>query len=151
MPLTGDYAELAAGWVRDQLEAIDAAGNDTRAVSIMDRPVVVLTIRGAKSGKLRRTPLMRVEHNGEYAAVASAGGAPKHPDWYHNLKANPHIELRDGTTSTDMVATEIDGAEREQWWQRCVEAFPPYAKYQGRAGRQIPVFVCRPLNSSGLG
>lgn len=144
MPLDGEYADPPRNWVGDQLAAIDAAG-DTRAVHIMNRPVVVLTIRGAKTGKLRRVPLMRVEHDGCYAAVASKGGAPDHPVWYGNITANPQIELQDGTERYDLVAREVQGAERDEWWDRCVAAYPPYAEYQENTGRQIPVLVCRPL------
>jgi deazaflavin-dependent oxidoreductase (nitroreductase family) len=143
MPLDGKYAAPPQNWVGDQLAAIDDAG-DTRAVDIMDRPVVVLTIRGAKTGMLRRVPLMRVEHDGCYAAVASKGGAPDHPVWYGNITANPQIELQDGTERYDLVAREVHGAEREEWWQRCVAAYPPYAEYQENTDRTIPVLVCCP-------
>lgn len=143
MPLHGEYAAPLPGWQADQLAEIDRTG-DTRSVGIMDRQVVVLTIRGVKSGKLLRVPLMRVEHDGAYAAVASKGGAPEHPKWYHSLVANPLIEIQDGTTSADYVARELTGAEREEWWARCVAAFPPYAEYQEKTERTIPVFACEP-------
>jgi len=138
------YLPPAATWVREQLEQIDAAGGDTRAVDIQGRRVVVLTMRGRRTGALRRVPLMRVEHEGVYAAVASKGGAPEHPDWYHNLTADPWVELHDGTEHLQTRARMIEGAEREQWWSRCVEAFPTYADYQTATERQIPVFLLEP-------
>ncbi|MCA0437261.1 MAG: nitroreductase family deazaflavin-dependent oxidoreductase [Austwickia sp.] len=143
MPLHGDYATPLPGWQADQLAEIDRTG-DTRSVAVLDRPVVVLTIRGAKSGKLLRVPLMRVEHDGRYAAVASKGGAPEHPKWYHSLVANPGIEIQDGRERADYTARELHGAERDAWWDRCVAAFPPYADYQHKTDRSIPVFVCEP-------
>ncbi len=140
------YDPSPTGWVRDQVEAIQAAGT-TDVVHIMDRPVVMLTMRGARSGRLRRVPLMRVEHDGTYAAVASKGGAPSHPQWYHNLRANPSVTLQDGTTTTAVRAREISGAERDQWWPRCVAAYPPYADYQTRTDRLIPVLLLEPAPS----
>ncbi len=140
MALDGEYAEEKTGWVKSQLEKIDETGT-TRSVDIQGMSVVVYTIRGAKSGLLRRVPLMRVEHDGVYAAVASKGGAPKHPAWYHNIKANPHVEVQDGTEHFDAVAREIDGEERDIWWKRAVEAYPPYAEYQTKTDRRIPLLV----------
>lgn len=131
----------ASDWVRKQLETIDAT-SDTGSVQVQNRPVVVFTVRGATSGLYRRVPVMRVEHEGVYAVVASAGGQPKHPAWYHNLVANPEIELQDGTEVRRMRARQIFGDEREQWWGRCVAAFPPYAEYQKKTERQIPVLLC---------
>lgn len=107
-------------------------------------PVIVLTSRGARSGKLRKTPLMRVEHDGRYAAVASLGGSPKHPVWYFNLVADPYVELQDGPLKQDMTAREVTGDEKAQWWERSVAAYPPYATYQAKTDRQIPVFVLEP-------
>ncbi|MGI8949887.1 MAG: nitroreductase family deazaflavin-dependent oxidoreductase [Ornithinimicrobium sp.] len=139
-----EYAPPPVGWVRDQLEQIDATG-DTGAVDIGGRPVVVFTMRGRRSGKLRRVPLMRVEHDGAYAAVASKGGAPEHPEWYHNLIADPWVRVHDGTTQLDdMRARVAEGSEREQWWERSVAAFPQYADYQRGTQRQIPVFLVEP-------
>lgn len=139
------YVDSPAPWVRDQVAAIDAAG-DTKAASIQGRDVVVLHIKGAKSGTWRKVPLMRVEHDGAYAAVASKGGAPDNPQWYFSLKANPDIDLQDGTATFPMRAREISGDERAQWWERCVAAFPNYADYQVNAGdREIPVFVLEPV------
>lgn len=143
MPLEGEYLPPPADWAGDQLKKIDETG-DTSVVDVMGMPVVVFTMRGAKSGKLRRVPLMRVEHDGSYAAVASKGGAPKHPEWYHNIVANPDVEVHDGTSHHDGVAREVTGAEREEWWERCVAAYPPYADYQTKTDRLIPVFVIEP-------
>ena len=143
MPLTGEREISPEGWVRDQTEKILATGT-TEGVQVYDRPIVLVTIRGAKSGKLRYTPLMRVEHDGRYALVASKGGAPEHPLWYHNLTANPHVELQDGTVTKDYDARELSGDERAGWWERSVAAYPPYAEYQEKTDRQIPVFVLEP-------
>jgi F420H(2)-dependent quinone reductase len=146
MPLDGEYELSPSDWVRDQTEKILANGT-TEGVLVMDRPIVLLTIRGAKSGKLRYTPLMRVEHDGAYAAVASKGGAPEHPVWYHNLVANPHIELQDGTVTKDYEARIVDGDERAAWWERSVAAYPEYANYQTKTDRQIPIFVLEPKDA----
>lgn len=147
-PQASDFAPPATQWVREQLEQIDAAGGDTAAVGIQGRPVVVLTMRGRRSGKLRRVPLMRVEHKGVYAAVASKGGAPEHPGWFYNLIDDPRVDLHDGTTHTHTRAREVEGQEREQWWPRCVEAFPRYADYAAGTARLIPVFVLEPSADS---
>ena len=146
MPLTGEREISPEGWVRDQTEKILASGT-TDGVQVADRPIVLVTIRGAKSGKLRYTPVMRVEHNGRYAMFASKGGAPEHPAWYHNLVANPHVELQDGTETKDYDARELSGAERAEWWERGVAAYPPYAEYQTKTDREIPVFVVEPAGS----
>jgi F420H(2)-dependent quinone reductase len=127
-------------WVREQTERILAQGT-TDGVEVMDRPVVLFTTTGAKSGKKRYVPLMRVEENGRYAMVASKGGDPQHPSWYHNVKANPTVTVQDGEKVFTLTAREIDGAEREHWWKLAVEAYPPYAEYQTKTDRQIPVFV----------
>ena len=140
-----DYAPSPTGWVRNQVEKVEAAGT-TGAVDIMGMPVVLLTMRGAKSGKLRKVPLMRVEHNGVYAAVASLGGAPKNPVWYYNLKADPKLTLQDGDVTKEYVAREIEGEEYDEWWQRSVAAYPPYAEYQTKTSRKIPQFVLEPVN-----
>lgn len=147
MPLQGEYAEEKTGWVKDQLAKIDESGT-TESVDVMGMPVVVYTMRGAKSGKLRRVPLMRVEHDGVYAAVASKGGAPEHPAWYHNITAHPEVEVQDGTTKHDAVAREITGAERDEWWERAVAAFPSYAEYQTKTDRQIPVLLIEPASGN---
>ncbi len=137
------YVPSPTRWVRRQVETIEATG-DTRSVSVLNRPVVMLTMRGAKTGAVRKVPLMRVEHDGVYAAVASKGGAPDHPKWYANLQADPRITLQDGTDSWPAVAREITGTEREQWWERCVAADPPYADYQTKTDRLIPVLLLEP-------
>jgi deazaflavin-dependent oxidoreductase (nitroreductase family) len=143
MPLDGEREISPEGWVREQTEKILAAGT-TDGVQILDRPIVLVTMRGAKSGKLRYTPVMRVEHDGSYAMFASKGGAPENPAWYHNLVANPHVELQDGTKTKEYDAREVSGDERAQWWERGVAAYPPYAEYQTKTDRQIPVFVLEP-------
>lgn len=146
MTIQGEYVPSPRAWVREQVEAIEESGT-TRAVQIMDRPVVLLTMHGL-SGKVRKVPLMRVEHHGVYAAVASQGGAPEHPKWYANLRKNPVIDLQDDTRTWTARAREIDGAEREEWWERCVEAFPPYAEYQEKTDRVIPVLLLEPHDES---
>jgi len=146
MPLTGEYEPSTQGWVRNQVEAYEASGGQ-RANTLRDTglPVVIVTTRGNKSGKLRKTPLMRVEHNGEYALVASQGGSPKHPVWYYNLKADPEaVTVQDGPEPVDMRVRELSGEEREVWWERAVAAYPPYAAYQKRTDRLIPVFLASP-------
>lgn len=137
------YEPSPRAWVREHVAAIEEAG-DTRATSMNGLPIVVMTMRGAKSGKIRKVPVMRVEHDGRYVAVASQGGAPENPGWYHNLVARPDIELRDGTEVIPVRARELEGEERYEWWLRAVEAFPPYADYQVRTQRQIPVFLLEP-------
>src|SRR5215468_10687230 len=141
----GEYAPSPRRWVRDQVELFEGSGG-TAGTTLLDTglPVVIVTSIGAKSGKMRKTPLMRIEHDGRYAAVASMGGAPKNPVWYYNLRANPRVELQDGPERLDMIAREIAGAERAQWWERAVAAFPPYAEYQTKTSRQIPVFLLEP-------
>ena len=145
MPITGQYEPSPRRWVRDQVELFEGSGG-TQGTTLLDTgmPVVIVTNVGARTGKVRKTPLMRVEHDGRYAAVASQGGAPKHPNWYYNFRANPSVQLQDGPDRMDMVARELTGEERAQWWERAVAAFPPYAEYQTRTSRQIPVFVLEP-------
>src|SRR6266550_7006545 len=144
MPLTGEYAPSTAGWARKQAERYEATNGD-EANDLRGRPIIVLTSIGAKTGMLRKTPLMRVEYDGVYAVVASQGGAPKHPVWYHNLKKNPHVELQDRGTKRDYTAREVTGDEKTVWWGRAVEAWPDYATYQTKTDRQIPVFVLEPV------
>ncbi|GAA0395597.1 nitroreductase family deazaflavin-dependent oxidoreductase [Streptomyces luteireticuli] len=146
MPLEGEYVPSTEQWVREQVEKYEGSGG-TEGTTLRDTglPVVILTTRGAKSGKIRKTPLMRVEHDGTYAVVASLGGAPKHPVWYHNVVADPRVELQDGTVRRDMRAREITGDEKARWWERAVAAFPPYAEYQEKTDRVIPVFVLEPV------
>jgi F420H(2)-dependent quinone reductase len=143
MTADGEYEPSPAKWVRDQVEEYEASGGQ-RANTLTDTglPVVIVTTRGNKSGKIRKIPLMRVEHNGEYALVASQGGAPKHPVWYYNLKADPNsVRIQDGPQPFDVEVRELDGDERAQWWQRAVAAYPPYAEYQQKTSRTIPVFL----------
>jgi F420H(2)-dependent quinone reductase len=144
MPLTGEYEPSKARYARKQVERYEAT-NGEKGGDMKGRPVIVLTSVGAKSGKIRKTPLMRVEHDGTYAVVASVGGAPAHPVWYFNLKANPHVELQDLATKRDYTAREVTGGEKTLWWDRAVEAWPDYANYQKKTDRQIPVFVLEPV------
>ena len=138
------YLPSTSGWVRKQVDTIEKTG-DTRSVQVLDRPVVMLTMRGARTGAIRKVPLMRVEHEGAYAAVASQGGAPTHPAWYRNLLASPRLELQDGPAKGDYVAREVHGAEKAVWWERAVAAFPDYAAYQRKTERAIPVLVLEPV------
>ena len=143
MPLQGEYEPSPWDWVREQVEEYEAS-NGQRANTLLDTglPVVIVTTRGRKSGKIRKFPLMRVEHDGEYALVASLGGAPTNPTWYGNLIADPTaLMIQDGAEPRDFVAREVQGNEREVWWERAVEAYPSYADYQMKTSRIIPVFV----------
>ncbi|MFJ9582460.1 nitroreductase family deazaflavin-dependent oxidoreductase [Streptomyces acidicola] len=146
MPLEGEYVPSPTDWVRKQVELYESTGG-TEGTTLLDTgmPVIILTTRGAKSGKIRKTPLMRVEHEGRYAVVASLGGAPKHPVWYHNIVSDPHVELQDGPVRQDMAAREVTGDEKALWWERAVAAYPPYADYQKKTDRVIPVFVLEPV------
>jgi F420H(2)-dependent quinone reductase len=146
MPLTGEYEPSAASWARDQVDLYERSGG-TEGTDMRGRPVIILTSVGAKSGKIRKTPLMRVEHDGQYAVVASLGGAPDNPVWYNNLTSNPHVELQDGPVKKDYQAREIHGTERETWWERAVAAWPDYAEYQKKTSRTIPVFVLTPTGA----
>lgn len=143
--MTTEYLPEKTPWVAQQLEEIEAAGT-TGAVSVQGRPVVVFTVRGVKSGKLRRVPLMRVEHEGAYAMVASYGGAPKHPAWYASVRANPEVEVQDGDQHLAGRARLLSGDERTAWWERAVAAFPSYAEYQTKTEREIPVLVVEPTD-----
>ena len=145
MPLTGEYEPSTSDWARENAELYIASGG-TQGTDLKGMPVVLLTTIGAKSGKLRKTPLMRVEHDGEYAVVASLGGAPKNPVWYYNIVANPQVELQDGTESGDYRAREVFGDEKAIWWDRAVAAYPDYADYQRKTDRAIPVFVLTPIH-----
>lgn len=140
MPLTGEYEPSPSDWAREQAEKFEQS-NGQEANTMKGKPIILLTTKGAKSGKLRKTPLMKVEHDGEYAVVASLGGAPKHPVWYHNIVKEPHVELQDGPDKKDYTAREVTGDEKAAWWDRAVEAWPDYAEYQKKTDRQIPVFV----------
>lgn len=146
MPLTGEYEPSTSDWARTQAETYEASGG-TAADRLRGKPVVVLTSVGAKSGKLRKTALMRVEHDGVYAVVASLGGAPKPPVWYWNLLTQPHVELQDGDVKRDYLAREVHGEEYAEWWRRALAAWPDYAKYQEKTDRQIQVFVLDPYEA----
>lgn len=143
--IDGEYEPSPWDWVRDQVAEYEASGGE-RANTLLDTglPIVILTTRGARTGKVRKTPLMRVEHDGEYALVASVGGAPKNPVWYHNLVADPTaVTIQDGPEPFEATVRELDGDERDLWWERAVEAYPPYEAYQRNTERRIPVFVAR--------
>jgi F420H(2)-dependent quinone reductase len=139
----GEYLPSASQRSRDQVELYESSGG-TQGTTLRGYPVVVLTTRGVKSGGVRKTPLMRVEHDGRYAVVASLGGAPTHPQWYHNVVADPHVVLQDGPRVMDMLAHEAHGDEKKEWWERAVHAYPDYAAYQERTDREIPLFVLEP-------
>jgi F420H(2)-dependent quinone reductase len=143
MPIEGDYEPSPSQWVRDQVEEYEASGGKS-ANTLRDTglPIIIFTTLGARSGKVRKTPVMRVEHDGSYALVASKGGAPENPVWYYNLLAHPDdVMLQDGPEAMDVVVREVNGKERELWWDRAVKAYPPYAEYQEKTSRTIPVFV----------
>jgi F420H(2)-dependent quinone reductase len=146
MALSGEYDPSPSEWVREQVERYErSAGTEGNTLLDTGMPIVIVTTRGNRSGKLRKTPLMRVEHAGEYALIGSMGGAPEHPVWVHNLRADPEaVLIQDGPEPFEVQVREVDGEEREQWWERSVAAFPPYAEYQEKTERQIPVFVARP-------
>jgi len=145
MPLQGEYDPSPSDWVREQVEKYERSGG-TEGTELRGVPVVVITTLGAKSGKLRKNPVMRVEHDGVYAAVASKGGSPSHPVWYHNFKANPLVEVQDKTVKKDYRARELAGAERELWWDRAIQVWPDYTEYTKNTDRLIPVFVLEPVN-----
>jgi deazaflavin-dependent oxidoreductase (nitroreductase family) len=145
MPLSGEYEPSTSDWARDNAEKYMGSGG-TDGTELQGKPVILLTTIGAKSGKIRKTPLMRVEHDGEYAVVASLGGAPKNPVWYYNIKAHPQVELQDGPVTKDYEAREAVDDEKAAWWERAVAAWPDYANYQKKTDRQIPVFVLTPIN-----
>jgi deazaflavin-dependent oxidoreductase (nitroreductase family) len=145
MPLTGDYEPSTSDWARENAELYMASGG-TEGTELKGKPVILLTTVGAKTGKLRKTPLMRVEHNGEYAVVASLGGAPKNPVWYHNIVKHPRVELQDGPAAGDFEGREVFGEEKVRWWRRAVEVWPDYADYQRKTDREIPVFVLTPIH-----
>jgi F420H(2)-dependent quinone reductase len=146
MPLNGEYEPSPSDWAAKQVDLIERSGG-TEGTDNQGKPVIVLTTVGAKSGKLRKTPLMRVEHDGEYAVVASLGGAPKHPVWYYNVVANPHVELQDGPVKQDYQAREVHGDEYQRWFDRAVEAWPDYANYQKKTTRVMPIFVLTPAGA----
>jgi F420H(2)-dependent quinone reductase len=144
MPLTGEYEPSQNDRTREQVKLYEAT-NGVKGGTLNGKPVIVLTFKGAKSGKIRKTPLMRIEHNGTYAVVASNAGAPTHPFWYSNIVANPLVELQDGAVKRDMRTREIFGAEKDEWWKRADAAYSEFPAYRARAGREIPVLVLEPL------
>jgi len=145
MPLTGEYEPSASDFARDQVERYERSGGTEATENPGGGPVIVLTSLGAKSGKLRKSPLMRVEHDGEYAVVASLGGAPRNPVWYYNVTANPHVELQDGPVKKDYQAREVHGDEYQTWFERAVAVWPDYAEYQKKTTRTMPIFVLTPV------
>ena len=145
MPLSGEYEPSPWDWSREQADKYAESGG-AEAADMKGMPIILLTTVGAKTGKLRKTPLMRVEHGGEYAVVASLGGAPKNPVWYYNIAKNPRVELQDGSVTQDYDAREVFGDEKAVWWERAVQAYPDYADYQTKTDRQIPVFVLTPVH-----
>ncbi|HEX3713796.1 MAG TPA: nitroreductase family deazaflavin-dependent oxidoreductase [Trebonia sp.] len=147
MPLTGEYEPSPFDFARDQVERYERSGGTEAAENPGGGPVIIMTSVGAKSGKLRKSPLMRVEHDGEYAVVASLGGAPKNPVWYYNLTANPHVELQDGPVKKDYQAREVHGEEYATWFGRAVAVWPDYAEYEKKTTRTMPVFVLTPLDA----
>ena len=146
MPLNGEYEPSPAQWVRDQVELYEGSGGK-EGTTLRDVPVIILTTKGNKSGKIRKSPLMRVEHDGSYAAVASLGGAPKNPVWYYNVREQPLVELQDGPERKDYVAREVTGEEKAEWWERAVAVWPVYSEYQRKTDRVIPVFVLEPASA----
>ncbi len=144
--IEGTYVPSTAAWVRDQVEAYErSGGGEANTLRDTGLPIVVVTMRGNKTGNVRKIALMRVEHNGEYALVGSKGGAPKNPVWVYNLRANPdEVTLQDGASPFPVSVREMNGDERARWWERAVKAYPPYADYQKRTDRQIPVFIASP-------
>ena len=144
MTLEGEYEPSPTEWVRDQVALFERTGG-AEGNTMRDVPIVVFTSRGAKSGKLRKTPLMRVEHDGTYAAVASQGGAPEHPAWYHNFVADPRVDVQDGPEPREYVAREVEGEERATWWARAAAVWPDYDDYQAKTDRTIPLFVLEPV------
>jgi F420H(2)-dependent quinone reductase len=145
MALTGEYEPGTSARSRKQVELYESTGG-RQGGDLRGRPIIVLTSVGARTGRLRKTPLMRVEHDGAYAVVASLGGAPCHPVWYHNLRAHPRVELQDGDVKREYVAREVTGDEKAIWWERAVATWPDYARYQSRTRREIPVFVLEPAD-----
>ena len=144
MTLIGEYEPSRNDRDRKQVELYEAT-NGTEGGTLNGKPVIILTFKGAKSGKIRKTPLMRIEHDGTYAVVASNGGAPTHPLWYRNIVANPLVELQDGAIKQEMRAREVFGEEKNEWWKRADTAWPDFPAYRARAGREIPVLVLEPL------
>ena len=146
MPIDGAYEPSPWEYIRDQVDLYERS-NGTEGTTLEGRPCVILWSRGRKSGKVRKSPLMRVEHDGRYAVVASMGGAPQHPVWYHNITADPLVSLQDGPHLADYRAREVHGDEKAEWWARAREVWPPYDDYQANATREIPVVVLEPIDA----
>jgi deazaflavin-dependent oxidoreductase (nitroreductase family) len=144
MPLQGEYVPPVADWVRKQVEEYEGSGG-TSGIELRGVPTIIVTSKGARSGKLRKNPVMRVEHDGAYAAVASKGGAPENPTWYYNLVEHPLVELQDRASKGDYTARVLSGDERALWWERSVAVWPDYAEYQTKTDREIPVFLLEPV------
>jgi deazaflavin-dependent oxidoreductase (nitroreductase family) len=145
MPIEGEYERSPSDWAADQAELYERTGG-AEGDTLRGKPIIVIHTKGRKSGKVRKTPLMKVEHDGEYAVVASQGGAPKHPVWYLNIEADPHVVLQDGPVTRDYTARVVEGDEKKQWWARAVETWPDYDEYQTKTDRQIPVVVLTPVD-----
>jgi len=147
MPIEGDYEPSTWAWVREQADEYESSGG-TRANTLRDTglPIIIMTTKGHRSGKVRKVPLMKVEHGGEYAIVASKGGAPANPGWYHNLVADPAVMIQDGPEPFDAKVRLVTGQERETWWERAVEAFAPYGEYKEKTDREIPVFIAKAID-----
>ncbi|MET7898787.1 nitroreductase family deazaflavin-dependent oxidoreductase [Streptomyces mirabilis] len=143
MPLYGDYEPSATDWVRDQVAQYEAT-NGEEGGTFLDLPVIILTTKGVKSGKIRKMPLMRVEYDGSYAVAASNGGAHEHPSWYRNVVAHPLVEVQDRAVKQDMIARELHGEEKAEWWKRADAAYPDFVDYRAKANREIPLFVLEP-------
>ena len=145
MPLQGEYEPSSQGWVRDQVARYEASGGrEANTLRDTGLPIAIFWNRGVNSGKVRKTPLMRVEHDGVYAMVGSQGGAPTDPAWVANIRAHPEVSVQDGPEPVDGVVREITGEEKAVWWERAVAAYPPYADYQKKTDREIPVFLVEP-------
>ncbi|MEU7340135.1 nitroreductase family deazaflavin-dependent oxidoreductase [Streptomyces sp. NPDC007074] len=148
MPLNGEYEPSATEWVREQVAQYEAT-NGAEGGTFLDLPVIILTTKGAKSGKIRKMPLMRVEHDGSYAVAASNGGADTHPSWYRNVVSHPLVEVQDHAVKRDMIARELQGEEKAAWWKRADAAYPPFVEYRAGTERDIPLFVLEPVADEG--
>ncbi|MFJ8009985.1 nitroreductase family deazaflavin-dependent oxidoreductase [Streptomyces fagopyri] len=144
MPLNGEYEPSATEWVREQVAQYEAT-DGVEGGTFLDLPVIILTTKGVKSGKIRKMPLMRVEHDGSYAVAASNGGADTHPSWYRNVVSHPLVEVQDHAVKQDMTARELRGEEKADWWKRADAAYPPFAEYRAGTERDIPLFILEPV------
>ncbi|MET8410878.1 nitroreductase family deazaflavin-dependent oxidoreductase [Streptomyces sp. NPDC005195] len=148
MPLHGEYEPSATSWVRDQVAQYEATDGEEGG-TFLDLPVIILTTMGVKSGKVRKMPLMRVEYEGSYAVAASNGGADTHPSWYHNVVSHPRVEVQDHAVKQDMLARELRGEEKAEWWKRADAAYPSFVEYRAGTGRDIPLFLLEPVTDNG--